>query len=541
MDVNEALILEESGKMWSRPLEELTIDKLLLEHIGADFAVKHLILPISSSLAEDGNSLEIKCATSRFSNLKIQGIFNKTCKGKIHFVFATEENLLNGLAAHYNLSAGQISFERMSKTNLEDAGDDGSILETKSNANDPFARQSNYGLIYRRIFDAAVIQGASDIHLLPKPSGIQITFRINGVLVNFSDEFKIAGGVSQERLFNLVRQSCSPTMEETKTIAADGRIAYRYKGPDSTIKTIDCRVSAVPVEYGQKMVIRLLPGEEKKPQLEELGYSPAEIFMIKKAVLQPKGITFLTGPTGSGKSTTLAAIDGLFSENIYNKIHVADPIEFKNSGITQIQVNEKAEDEKNRITFGGILPDLMRQDPDVLMVGEIRDYESARAAIELSVTGHRVFTTIHAGDVLEAFSRFDTLKIDKVDMLKQTNAIVAQRLLPEICPLCRKKTMVDEEMLALFPEDLIAGIGTFYKGTGCPKCNGTGIARRFAVGEILLVDNGIRDIIKKDVGLVELTSYLREEKGFVSLADKAIEYVRQGIVAFDVLVDIIPR
>jgi type II secretory ATPase GspE/PulE/Tfp pilus assembly ATPase PilB-like protein len=543
MDSPEIVNLQESGTIWSIPLEEIKIEDFLLEHINADFAIKHLILPVASSLAEDGDTLEIKCATSRYSNLKIRGILSETCKARINFVFVTTENLLNGLAAHYNLSAGQINYERTKgRANLDDkTDDDDRARENVGNANDPYAQQSNYGLIYRSILDSAVIERASDIHLLPKPTGIKINFRMNGALVDYSGRFKINSSISQERLFNIVKQSCSPPMEESKTISADGRIAYKYKAPDNAVKTIDCRVSAVPVEYGQKMVIRLLPGEEKKPYLEDLGYSPQEIFLIKKAVFQPKGITFLTGPTGSGKSTTLEAIDGLFSENEYNKVHVADPIEFKNSNITQIQINEKAEDEKNRITFHGVLRSLLRQDPDVLMVGEIRDRESAKAAIELSETGHRVFTTIHAGDVLEAFSRFDTLEVDKVAILRQTNAIIAQRLLREICPFCKTVYTPDEETLAFFPAELIADIDTFYRGGGCSKCNDTGVARRFAVGEILPIDNDIRDVIKRDPGLVELTEYLRDKKGFISLADKAISYVRQGLVAFDTLIDIIPR
>jgi type II secretory ATPase GspE/PulE/Tfp pilus assembly ATPase PilB-like protein len=542
-ETQEAASLQDNGIIWTIPLDEIQISKILLAHVGADFAIKHMILPISSSLAEDGNTVEIKCATSRYSNLKIQGILSRACKGKITFVFTEPENILNGLVAHYNLSAGQINFERMRQSGKTDeqADEGGNALESGGAANDPYARQSNYGLIYRSILDAAVVQKASDVHLLPKPAGIQIRFRVNGSLVDYSGEFKVGGNVSQERLFNLIKQSCSPPMEESKTTSADGRIAYKYKALDETVKTVDCRVSAVPVEYGQKMVIRLLPDETSRPQLEELGYFRGEILAIKKAAYQPKGITFLTGPTGSGKSTTLEAIDGLFPEGEYNKIHLADPIEFKNPNITQIQVNERAEDEKNQITYHGIMRNIVRQDPDIVTIGEIRDHESAKAAIELSVTGHRIFATIHAGDVLEAFSRFDTLGIDKAAMLRQTNAIVAQRLLQEICPHCRQTYSPEADILALFPEELTGGIKTFYKGAGCPRCNGTGVSRRFAVGEILLIDNDIRDIIKKDVGLVELTEYLHSKKGFVSLADKAIDYVRQGQVAFDTLVDIIPR
>jgi type II secretory ATPase GspE/PulE/Tfp pilus assembly ATPase PilB-like protein len=309
-----------------------------------------------------------------------------------------------------------------------------------------------------------------------------------------------------------------------KRVPQDGR--FRLKVPG---KTIDFRVSVMPSVHGEDAVIRILDKQSMSEQFTELrldilGFPEAELKRFRKYIREPYGMVLVTGPTGSGKTTTLY---GALAEirTIEDKIiTIEDPVEYQLKGITQIPINEK-----KGLTFARGLRSILRHDPDKVMVGEIRDPETAQIAIQSALTGHLVFTTVHANNVFDVLGRFLNMGVEPYQFISALNCVLAQRLVRKICEACKEPVTIEPAMLAesAIEPELVAG-RTFYQGAGCIECGGTGFKGRMAICELLDLTDHIREIIldKRPISEVKRAA---KEQGMRLLRESAVERVLEGL------------
>jgi general secretion pathway protein E len=338
--------------------------------------------------------------------------------------------------------------------------------------------------LVNKIFFQAVHNRASDIHIEPYESQARIRFRIDGVLHD---------------VFTLPKQQIAALLSRLK-IMANLNIAERRLPQDGQSrikigqKLVDIRVSVIPTLGGERVVMRLLDKGSGKLGLEQIGFSGQVLKRFKSLIGLAHGIILLTGPTGSGKTTTLyAAISELNCEE-RNILTVEDPIEYQLAGIGQMQVKPKI-----NLTFANCLRHILRQDPDVIMVGEIRDLETAQIAIQASLTGHLVLSTLHTNDSASAVTRLIDMGIEPYLISSSVVAVMAQRLLRLICPQCKSPYQPEEEIVSLSSESqrLLVVDGTFYRGLGCEHCIQTGYLGRTGIFELLVIDDDIKELINK--------------------------------------------
>jgi len=372
------------------------------------------------------------------------------------------------------------------------------------------------------IIFTAVQKRASDIHIESQENGIVVKYRIDGVLTqamnSISKKF-------HDPIISRIKIMSDLDISERR-VPQDGRFRLKIKD-----KTIDFRVSIMPSIYGEDAVIRILDKEMITEALTELkldllGFSKNVLKKFRKYIYQPYGMILVTGPTGSGKTTTLYAALNEIKSPEDKIITIEDPVEYQIKGITQIPVNEK-----KGLTFARGLRSILRHDPDKIMVGEIRDPETAQIAIQSALTGHLVFTTVHANNVFDVIGRFLHMKVDPYSFLSCLNCILAQRLVRVLCPRCKKPVKYDEETLidsGLDPQKYKNHI--FYEAKGCPECNWTGYRGRTAIAELLELSDEIREMILARKPLSEVKKRAKEE-GMVFLREAGIEKLEAGITS----------
>jgi type IV pilus assembly protein PilB len=375
-----------------------------------------------------------------------------------------------------------------------------------------------------RLVDSIIFAGlerrASDIHIESSDTAVVVKYRVDGVLQQamapLSHEF-------QSNLITRIKVMAELDIAERR-VPQDGRFRVRYRG-----RPIDFRVSIMPSIHGEDAVLRILDKEslhEKFHQLrlDILGFADRELRRVRRFIREPYGMVLVTGPTGSGKTTTLyAALSEIKSEE--DKIvTIEDPVEYQIRGITQIPVNEK-----KGLTFARGLRSILRHDPDKIMVGEIRDNETAQIAIQSALTGHLVFTTVHANNVVDVLGRFLNMGVEPYNFVSALNCILAQRLVRMICEACKRPVEVPPELLEESGLDPATWSDcTFYEGAGCPQCNQTGFRGRTAIGELLALSDQIRELILEKRPSSEIRRVAREE-GMVTLRESALEKVRLGV------------
>ena len=365
----------------------------------------------------------------------------------------------------------------------------------------------------------ALQRRASDVHIETQDDGVHVKYRVDGVL--------------QPAMRPLAKQFHSPIISRIKVMAEldiaekrvpqDGRFKLRVPG-----KTIDFRVSIMPSVHGEDAVIRILDKESISEQFTELrldilGFPEMELRRFRKYITEPYGMVLVTGPTGSGKTTTLyAALSEI--KTIEDKIvTIEDPVEYQLRGITQIPINEK-----KGLTFARGLRSILRHDPDKIMVGEIRDPETAQIAIQSALTGHLVFTTVHANNVVDVLGRFLNMGVEPYQFISALNCVLAQRLVRLICTHCKRPALVTAEMLNESGMDpTLATTARFHEGAGCIECGGTGYKGRTAICELLDLSDHIRDLILDRRPTSEIKKAAREE-GMRFLRDSAVEQVLLG-------------
>ena len=374
-------------------------------------------------------------------------------------------------------------------------------------------------LVDTTIFNA-LERRASDIHIETRDQELAIKYRIDGVL-------QYAMSPIAKEWYSAVISRIKVMSEldiAERRVPQDGRFRVRYKG-----RLIDFRVSIMPTIYGEDAVLRVLDKESMSEKfsrltLDVVGFFEQDLAKFRRYIKEPYGMVLVTGPTGSGKTTTLYAALSEIKNDEDKIITIEDPVEYQIKGITQIPVNEK-----KGLTFARGLRSILRHDPDKILVGEIRDQETAQIAINAALTGHLVFTTVHANNVLDVLGRFLNMGVEPYNFVSSLNCILAQRLVRIICPHCRQRVTYDDDYLTESGLNLDEWRSfPFYEGRGCMECSGTGFRGRTAIHELLDLTERIREMILERRPTSEIKRAARED-GMTFLRHSALDRVRQGI------------
>ncbi|HEX9799282.1 MAG TPA: GspE/PulE family protein [Thermoanaerobaculia bacterium] len=365
----------------------------------------------------------------------------------------------------------------------------------------------------------AIQRRASDIHIESREHEVLVKYRIDGVLYQAMEPIDKR---HHQTIVSRVKVMSELDIAE-KRVPQDGRFKLRLRG-----RTIDFRVSILPTTHGEDVVIRILDKESlsaefRNLRLDVLGFDDETLKKLRKAIREPYGMVLVTGPTGSGKTTTLYGAVAEIQSPEDKIVTIEDPVEYQLKGVVQIPVNEK-----KGLTFARGLRSILRHDPDKIMVGEIRDEETASIAIQSALTGHLVFTTVHANNVIDVLGRFLNMKVDLHNFVSALNCVLAQRLVRRICPHCRRETTASEQLLeesGLSPA--IYGDHVFCQGAGCLECNGTGFLGRMAISELLDLSDRIRELILDRRPGAEIRRAAKEE-GMRFLRESALEKALGG-------------
>ena len=365
------------------------------------------------------------------------------------------------------------------------------------------------------IIEQAVDSKASDIHIEPYAEDIRVRFRVDGDL----HEIMKLSSSSLSAMVTRIKIMGKMNIAE-KRIPQDGRVETKIRG-----KEMDIRISTIPTVYGEKIVLRLLDRSNFMFSKEELGFTEENLKAFNRILGQPYGMVLVTGPTGSGKTTTLYAILKEINKIEKNIITVEDPVEYKLDGINQVQVNPKA-----GLTFASGLRSILRQDPDIIMVGEIRDSETAEIAVRAAITGHLVLSTLHTNDSSSSIMRLIDMGVEPYLVSSAVIGIVSQRLVKELCPNCKipyEASYSEKSLLGLNIDESI----TLYGPRGCNKCNG-GYKGRRAVHEIMIINENIRQLIDKGASIDDLR-IAAEKQGMVSLLEDSVNLALKGLTTIE--------
>jgi type IV pilus assembly protein PilB len=397
----------------------------------------------------------------------------------------------------------------------EDEIDLGALAKSSEAA--PVIKLSNVLLI------DALKRGASDIHIEPYEKEFRVRFRIDGILYNvMALPMKL-----RDPLISRLKIMAKLDISE-KRLPQDGRIKIRLKVEDRS-RDMDFRVSSLPTLWGEKVVLRLLDKTKLMLDMTKLGFEPESLERFKRAIAKPYGIVLVTGPTGSGKTNTLYSAIAALNKPDTNIMTAEDPVEFNLAGINQVQIRDQI-----GLNFASALRAFLRQDPNIILVGEIRDYETAEIAVKAALTGHLVLSTLHTNDAPSTISRLVNMGIEPFLVGTAVNLIQAQRLIRRVCSGCKvevtdvpSKTLIE---IGFAPE----AVGTFklFKGRGCGTCNGTGYKGRVGLYEVMEISEGIRDLIMVGATAVEIKRKALEE-GMLTLRMSGLEKIRNGVTTIE--------
>ena len=364
------------------------------------------------------------------------------------------------------------------------------------------------------IIERAITERASDIHLEPTEREMRVRMRIDGLM---RDMLTVPKDLQASVVSRLKIMSSLDIAE--RRVPQDGRFNVRIKDRD-----IDLRVSTLPTVYGEKIVARLLDKTGGKISKEAIGLTGADLEKYEKMIRMRNGVLLIVGPTGSGKTTTMyAMIDDLNTREV-NMITLEDPVEYNIDGINQVQINEKT-----GMTFASGLRAILRQDPDIIAVGEIRDGETAEIAMRAAITGHVVLSTIHTNDAVGSIERLEDIGVEPYLIASALKGVISQRLVRRICTHCREAYEPNAGELADLGMEMEPGL-QLYRGRGCPDCFGTGYRGRIAVFEMMQVNQRVRTLISAKSSREEIERELRDpDSGFVSLRENAMRLVREGV------------
>ncbi|MGI6304067.1 MAG: GspE/PulE family protein [Verrucomicrobiota bacterium] len=471
---------------------------------------QHQIIPL-----RDHHGVLVLATQDPF-NIDMLDAVRLLCRKRIQLCLAQQEDILQCLRQYYGVGADTL--DAMMAENRIDLDALEEDLDKKDL--DEVDQEASVMKFVNQIIWEAYQDRATDIHLEPMENDLRIRYRVDGVL----HQTPVPPHLKRFQPAIIARIKVMSNMDiAEKRLPQDGRINVRIKGEE-----IDVRVSTVPTVYGESVSLRLLTRSSVLLGLDMLGLSPRDRRVIEHLIHLPHGIMLVTGPTGSGKSTSLYAYLSTINSIDKRIITVEDPIEYELAGINQIQVRPEID-----LTFAVGLRHILRQDPDVIMIGEIRDGETADIAIRAALTGHLVFSTLHTNDSAGAMTRLLDMGIEPFLVASSIEGIIAQRLVRRICPACREPIELDKNLLKRsgFPEDEIDD-AVLYHGTGCEKCRKLGFRGRSAIFEILLMTDEVRKLVieRKDASSIK---NLALTQGMRTLRDDGWRKMKEGITTLE--------
>ena len=439
---------------------------------------------------------------------------------------APPKEIKAAIRRYYHLSQplekiiGEIKTDSIEVITTQESRSDAEGIEeaARTSESPPIIRLVNSILVH------AVRNKASDIHFEPREKSVRIRERIDGILIEAFEFPKLVQGAVTSRVKIMATMDISE-----KKIPQDGRSKIKVEGRD-----LDLRVSTLPTNFGEKITIRVLDSGATPLQLENMGPTKKDYSRIRGVIERPQGIVLITGPTGSGKTTTLYSMINHIKTDAINIITLEDPIEYELKGINQVGINEKT-----GLTFPFAMRAVLRQDPDVIMVGEMRDLETAKIAIEASLTGHLVLSTLHTNTAVAAMTRLKNLGISPYLIASSLNGVIAQRLVRKICDHCKEPyTPTPEELFKMKGRGKNSSEMKFYRGKGCPACTDTGYKGRIGVFEVLIVDSQVRELVTND-GTEDSILKAAAESGMGQMSDDGIDKIHQGITTIEELFRVI--
>lgn len=486
------------------PVESIDID--FTQNVSIQYLKKHKIVPI---ITPENPVIAINDPADFQPVDDLKQILKNP---DLPVVLSSQDAIIAAINMAYDMSRSSAKdyFEEMDQSSTDDLiskiDETSDLLDEDSDA--PIIKLVNL------LLSGAIKDRASDIHVEPYSGNLKVRYRIDGILYD---------------ILSLPRRIQSPLISRIKIMAKlniaekrlpqDGRIEIKIAD-----RLVDIRVSVIPTAFGERVVLRLLDKTSNILKLSDLGMHDERIKLLNKLIKSPYGIILVTGPTGSGKTTTLYAALSTINRPEINIITIEDPIEYQMDGVGQIQVNPKID-----LTFAAGLRSIVRQDPDVILIGEIRDRETAEIAIQSSLTGHLVFSTLHTNDAASAVTRLIDMSIEPFLVTSSIVAIIAQRLVRVLCPHCKEVYVPDEESLAnLGLDKSVLKNNTFYRKKGCNLCMQTGFRGRSAIFEILTVDDEIKKLVLKTSDANQIND-LAIKQGMITLQKDGIEKVLSGI------------
>jgi len=485
-------------------LQNVEIEQDILSLVPASVLKKHKALPFEYS---PDNMNVLRVAMSDPMDMAAMDDINIITNLQVEPVVVTTGSVMLALDRYYGQAEVNSALEEYTREKESQMVEQEDMYSEDVN-NSPIVQ------LVKGMIDQAVRQRASDIHIEPMERQVRIRYRIDGALY--------------EKATYSIR--LLPAIVARVKIIGGMDISEKRKPQDGRItqivdrKEFDIRASILPTVYGEKIVMRLTSKNALTREKSQLGLKPDELKKFDHILKNPHGILLVTGPTGSGKSTTLyTALSELNKEDV-NIITVEDPVEANIDGINQVQVNNKA-----NLTFASALRSILRQDPDIIMIGEIRDQETASIAVQASITGHLVVSTLHTNSAASTITRLADMGIEPYLIADSTIGVIAQRLVRRLCPECKRKKKADAEeleLLMLAPEEDV----TIYEPCGCPKCDGTGFKGRIGVYEIMEVTQSLKTIISKNGSAEDIKNKALEE-GMNTLRMCATRYVMEGITS----------
>ncbi len=491
------------------------IDMSLTDVLPLEMAQRYQAVPIAKTnylltmVMTDPLDIDALDAMEVYTNMEVEAVI---C------TYQEWNHLMGSIYGTYSTMGGML--ETMENLEIERSQDG----EKEPSANDlevkslhDMAEEAPVIRLVNSILSQAVRDSASDVHISPEKDRVQVRFRVDGKLQEVPAPPKSMHLLIVSRLKILANMDIS-----LSRIPQDGRFTIRMDD-----KEINIRVSTIPTIYGENMVLRLLDTGSGVFSLEELGMHADDIAKLESMIYRPYGMILSTGPTGSGKSTTLYSILKRINQPDINIITLEDPVEYRVNKIRQIQLNRKA-----GMTFASGLRSIMRQDPDVIMVGETRDAETSSISVQAALTGHRVLSTVHTNDAAGAITRFIDMGVEPFLVSSVMLVSIAQRLVRKVCPHCKKPYDPPLAALRSWGLDKMEG-ANFVKGTGCFNCMDKGYKGRTGIFEVLLIDEQVQDMIIRNCTAQEITRAAHKAGRLRTLQEDATDKVVQGITTLD--------
>lgn len=491
-------------------ITEKMADISLLSKIPLQFLRDNTIIPI----VKDGKTTIVTANPLAFQPIDELALI---LGGDIDHAVAPADTILEAINRYYPLEGGKKMIEEFAQEerDLDEAIDlegieDKDILTMATEA--PIIKLVN------QILFQAVKKDASDIHIEPFEKEVRVRFRIDGVMYNIMTIPKRILGALVSRIKIMAHLDIAE-----KRVPQDGRINIKVAD-----KAIDIRISILPVAFGERIVMRLLYKTRSFSDLDSMGFSEKDLELVKLAIEEPNGVIFVTGPTGSGKTTTLYSILSSLNDPDTNIITVEDPVEYQLNGIGQVQVRDKV-----GLTFAAALRSILRQDPDVVMIGEIRDQETAQIAIQAALTGHIVLSTLHTNDAPASITRLTDMGIEPFLISSSIVLVIAQRLVRRLCDNCKIKYDPPEKLLkrlGITPEE--AKKITFYQAKGCPECGETGYKGRLAIFEVMQMTDAIAKLTMERSDTTTIKKQAIAD-GMTTLVQDGVRRIKEGITTID--------